>query len=74
MHWKCSTNKALKMSSRNLSSARERNICNVFALVRRNVVMGTCSYSGFPVIGSVLVETKQIFVPLAKMSASLHAQ
>lgn len=64
--------KAPKMSSRNISLAGERNIHDLFALVKQNVVAYTCLHSGFPVTGRVVVETTQIFVPLARTSVSLH--
>ena len=70
MHWKRSTDKAPKMSC----LAGERNIHDLFALVKRNVVTDTCLHPGFPVTGRVVVETTQIFVPLASASVSLHTQ
>ena len=51
-----------------ISLARERNIHGLFAMVRWSVVTDTCLHSGFPVTGRVVVETKQIFVPLARQA------
>lgn len=70
VHWKCSTDKAPKMSSRNLSFAGE-NIHDLFAVVKWNVVTDTCLHSGFPVTARFVVETNQIFMPLARTSVSL---
>lgn len=71
VHWKYSTDKAPKMSSRNLSLAGEKNIHYLFALVKWNVVTDTCLHSGFPETGRVVVETSQIFMPLARSRVSL---
>lgn len=57
------------MSSRSISSAGEGKICNLFVLVRRNVVTNTCLHSGFPVTISALMEANQIFVTLSRISA-----